>query len=108
MPVIYEKRTYQVPPGRMPEVVKLYQELGMPALEAGGFSSKLVGYFISDTGPLHQLIHLWRFEDDAARRAHWGGLAQDAGFMAFAVKLRPILQSQEVQLMTAAPWGPHP
>ena len=58
---VYEKRTYSVKVGQMPEVIRLYSELGWPALEAGGFSNKLVGYFVSDTGPLHQLIHIWRF-----------------------------------------------
>ena len=106
--MLYEKRTYQVPVGRMPEVVALYQELAWPALEAGGFDKNLVGYFISDTGPLHQLIHIWKFEDDAGRRDFWKRLFADAGFMAFAAKVRPILQSQEVQLMNPAPWGPHP
>jgi len=26
----------------------------------------------------------------------------------FAVKFRPLVASQEVKLLTAAPWGPHP
>ena len=29
-------------------------------------------------------------------------------FMAFAKQLRPLVRSQSVQLMLAAPWGPHP
>jgi len=45
----------------MPEVVQLYTDEGWPVLEVAGFGNKLVGYFISDTGQLHQLIHLWRF-----------------------------------------------
>ena len=34
------------------------------------------------------------------------GVYADAEFMAFAGQLRPMLQKQENQLMTAAPWGP--
>ena len=79
-----------------------------PALEAGGHSESLVGYFISDTGPLHQLIHLWRFEDDATRRAFWANLFSDEAFMAFAGKLRPNIARQEIQLLQPAPWGPNP
>jgi hypothetical protein len=26
----------------------------------------------------------------------------------FAAKFRPLVMSQEVKLLTAAPWGPHP
>lgn len=105
---LYEKRTYQVGVGKMPEVLRLYGDLGWPALEAGGFDKKLVGYFVSDTGPLHQLVHLWKFDDDADRRAHWKRLFSDKDFMDFAVQLRPLLQGQEVQLLNPAPWGPHP
>ncbi len=105
---IYEKRTYSVTVGRMPDIVKLYSEEGWPALQAGGFGAKLVGYFISDTGPLHQLVHLWRFEDDADRRDFWKRLYADDAFMAVAVHLRPLIQTQEVQLLQSAPWGPQP
>lgn len=108
MPVVYEKRTYSVDVGQMAEVIRLYSTLGWPALEAGGFGTKLVGYFTSDTGELHQLIHLWRFDSDDDRRAHWKRLFENAEFMAFAKQMRPLLRSQEIQLMLAAPWGPHP
>lgn len=108
MPAIYELRTYQVTVGKMAEVIRLYSTQGYPALEAGGFSKNLVGYFVSDTGPLHQLVHLWRFDDDAARRDHWRRLFADEPFMAFAVQMRPLLQSQQNQLLMSAPWGPQP
>ncbi|HMS06758.1 MAG TPA: NIPSNAP family protein [Burkholderiaceae bacterium] len=108
MPAIYEKRTYDVTVGQMPEVIRLYQESGYPAMQAGGFDRNLVGYFISDTGALHQLVHLWRFDSDEARRAFWTRLAADAGFAPFVARLRPLLLRQEVQLLLSAPWGPAP
>ena len=108
MPTIYEKRTYSVTVGQMTEVIRLYSTLGYPALEAGGFSKKLIGYFTSDTGELHQLIHLWRFDSDDDRRAFWKRLFEDQDFMAFARQLRPLIRTQHNQLLLAAPWGPHP
>ena len=105
---LYEMCTYNVYVGRMAEVVKLYGDEGWPALENGGFSSKLVGYFTSDVGTLHQLVHLWKLDDDADRRNHWGTLFQDDAFMSFATQLRPLLSNQTVQLLNEAPWGPHP
>lgn len=108
MPTIYEKRTYAVTVGQMAEVSRLYSTLGWPALEAGGFSKNCVGYFISDTGALHQLVHLWRFDSDDDRRAFWRLLFENADFMAFAKQMLPLLQSQEIQLLLAAPWGHHP
>jgi hypothetical protein len=108
MPVIYEKRTYSVTVGQMSEVARLYTSLGWPALEAGGYSKNLIGYFTSDTGELHQLVHLWRFDSDDDRRAFWKRLFEDQAFMAFAKQLRPLLKTQSNQLLLAAPWGPHP
>jgi hypothetical protein len=108
MPTIYEKRTYSVTVGQMAEVIRLYSTLGYPALEAGGFSKKLIGYFTSDTGELHQLIHLWRFDSDDDRRAFWKRLFEDQDFMAFAKQLRPLIKTQGNQLLLAVPWGPHP
>jgi hypothetical protein len=108
MPTIYEQRTYSVVVGQMAEVVRLYSTLGWPALQAGGFSNNLVGYFLSDTGELHQLVHLWRFDSDEARREFWKNLFADADFMGFAKQLRPLLKSQSNQLLLSAPWGPQP
>ncbi|MCJ7800433.1 MAG: NIPSNAP family protein [Polaromonas sp.] len=108
MPTLYEKRTYSVVVGQMAEVIRLYSTLGWPAMEAGGFSKNLIGYFTSDTGELHQLVHLWRFESDDARREFWKKLFADPDFMGFAKQLRPLLKSQSNQLLLAAPWGPQP
>jgi hypothetical protein len=105
---LFEHRRYTVTVGQMAEVQRLYVAEGWPALQAGGFDRQLVGYFVSDTGTLHQLVHLWRFDDDAQRRDFWRRLGADAAFQAFARKLRPLLQSQEVQLLLPAPWGPRP
>ena len=40
---LYELRTYTLRVGAMAEAVKLYQELGFPALQKGGQDKKLVG-----------------------------------------------------------------
>jgi hypothetical protein len=106
---VYEMRTYTLHVGKMAEAVKLYSELGYPALQKGGQDKKLIGYFQADTGTINQLIHLWKFDDDADRRAHWASVYSNKDFIeGFAAKFRPLLASQEVKLLTAAPWGPHP
>ena len=86
--------------------MKLYQEIGFPALQRGGQDKKLVGYFQADTGTINQLVHLWKFEDDADRRTHWAAVYANKDFVGgFASKLRPLLMTQEVKLLQAAPWG---
>ena len=103
---IFELRTYTVIVGKMAEVVELYKTQGWPALAK--HPDRLVGYFTGDIGALNQLVHLWKFEDDADRRVFWAGVFADAEFMAFATKLRPLLALQENKLLLAAPWGPSP
>ena len=104
---LYELRTYTLRVGAMAEAVKLYQELGFPALQKGGQDKKLVGYFQSDTGTINQLVHLWKFDDDSDRRAHWASVYSNKDFVeGFASKFRPLLMTQEVKLLQAAPWGP--
>ena len=106
---VYELRTYTLRVGPMAEAVKLYQELGFPALRRGGQDKKLVGYFQADTGTINQLVHLWKFDDYADRRAHWAAVYANKDFVeGFASKFRPLLMTQEVKLLQAAPWGPHP
>src|SRR5437588_6478291 len=71
---LYELRADTLHVGEMAEATKLYQELGFPALKKGGHNEKLVGYFQTDTGTINQLVHLWKFDDDADRRKHWAGV----------------------------------
>ena len=103
---IYELRTYTLHPGKMNEAIELYSNVGWPALEP--FQKYLVGYFTGDIGALNQIIHLWKFEDDADRRAMWQKIYANEQFMIFAVKFRPLIRIQENKLLLASPWGPHP
>ncbi len=103
---IYELRTYDVVVGKMSQVVELYKTEGWPALAK--HPNRLVGYFTGDIGALNQVVHLWKFEDDADRREFWAGVFADPDFMACAAKLRPLLQAQQNKLLMRAPWGPHP
>ena len=101
---LYELRTYTLYVGKMAEATRLYQQLGFPALD-----KKLIGYFQGDTGTINQLVHLWKFDDDADRRAHWAAVLANTDFSeGFASKFRPLVMTQEVKLLNAAPWGPHP
>jgi hypothetical protein len=77
-------------------------------LPVDGGEGKQPGLLQSDVGTLNQLVHLWKFDDDADRRLHWKAVFANTDFMAFAVKLRPSIMTQEVKLLLAAPWGPHP
>jgi len=103
---IYELRTYEVIPGKMAEVIELYRTEGWAAIQA--HPQRLVGYFTRDIGALNELIHIWKFNDDADRRAFWGALMSDPQFLAFAKKIRPLFHAQKNKLMMPAGFGPQP
>lgn len=102
---IYELRTYTFPVGKLAEVLPLYAE-AWPIMKKHG--DKLVGYFTGDVGALNQLVHLWKFDDDADRRRYWTSLLSDQEFLNRAKQWRPFIQHQENKLLLAAPFGPHP
>jgi hypothetical protein len=81
---LYEMRTYTLHVGKMAEAVKLYTEIGYPALEKGGQDKKLI----------NQLGHLWKFADDADRRAHGPAVYSNKDFIeGFASRFRPLVVS---------------
>lgn len=104
---IYELRTYTFQVGKLAQAAELYDAYGWPALERIA-AGKLVGYFTGDVGAMNQLFHLWKFADDADRRAFWKQIYADEEFQTFAARLRPLILKQKNKLMLAAPWGPRP
>ena len=55
---------------------------------------------------INQLVHFWKFEDDADRRAHWNAVFANTDFVVgFASKFRPLVMTQEVKLLQPAPGG---
>src|SRR5262249_15204998 len=75
-----------------------YTKLGFPALKKGGH--------VADTGMINQLVHIWKFRMTATGART--GRPCSRFVEGFASKFRPLVMSQEVKLMTEAPWGPHP
>ena len=57
--MILDHRTYTFKPGQLAPFLKLYepQALQIQISHLGN----LVGYFISDIGPLNQAVHIWSY-----------------------------------------------
>ena len=102
---IFELRTYTLHVGKLSEAIEVYQDLGWPALQK--YKKNIIRYYIGDVGALNQIIHIWQFEDDNARRELWKIIYKDKDFIKFATEFRPLVLTQENKLMTAAPWTPY-
>jgi hypothetical protein len=54
-------------------------------------------------------LHVGKMGEAVKLYTHWASVFANKDFIdGFAVKFRPLVASQEVKLLTAAPWGPHP
>ena len=61
--MIYEFRTYDLRPGSVKEVIKLFGD----AYEHRQELSKLAAFWYTEIGPLNQIVHVWPYEDAAER-----------------------------------------
>ena len=59
--MIHELRTYTTPAGMAPKLARYSAEIGRPI--RGDDYGKLEGYWITEIGPLNQVMHLWSYED---------------------------------------------
>ena len=101
---IFELRTYTLHVGKLSSAIKIYEELGWPALKK--YKHNIIRYYIGDVGALNQIIHVWQFKDDNSRRELWKNIYSDKNFIKFASEFRPLVLKQENKLMIAAPWTP--
>lgn len=62
--MIYEMRTYNCIPGKAQE---LLERIGA-AYEHRANYSKAAGFWYTDIGPLHQVVHIWPYEDPGERQ----------------------------------------
>ena len=102
---IFELRTYTLYVGKLSAAIKIYEDLGWPALKK--YKDNIIRYYVGDVGALNQIIHVWQFQDDISRRELWKTIYSDKDFIKFASKFRPLVLTQENKLMTAAPWTPY-
>ena len=71
--MIVDVRTYTLIPRKMAKYLELFEKHALPVMQRHGL--ELMGYYMSQIGPLNQVVHLWRYdsladmEKPSARRA---------------------------------------
>ncbi len=98
--MIYEFRTYTTPIGKAPELARLSAEIGRDI--RGDDYGKLEGYWLTEIGPLNQVMHLWSYADLNTRQELRAGLAANADWRDKHLPLAgPLVQRQDIRLMQA-------
>ena len=59
--LVVDLRIYTIRPRGMPQYLKLFEELALPL--ALKYLSEPLGYYVTQIGPLNQVVHLWGFEN---------------------------------------------
>lgn len=102
--MIYELRTYRLKTGASPEYVRLVAEEGI-AIQKSHLGN-LIGYFVSDIGPLNQIVHIWAFTDLNDRETRRTALIQDAAWLAFIPKIQALIEEMESKILKPTSFSP--
>ena len=98
--MLYEMRTYTTIPGQAPVLARYSAEIGRPI--RGDEHGKLEGYWLTEIGPLNQVMHLWSYEDANHRQEAKIGLAGNKAWHAdYLPKAVPLILRQDIRLMSA-------
>lgn len=104
--MIVEQRTYDFHPGTLPKFFHLYEKLGARDLQRR-ILGNLMGYYMTELGPLNQTVHLWGYsslDDRACRRA---ALMQEALWRDFLGQATPLLQRQDSKILLPQSFSPN-
>ena len=104
--MIVEHRTYTLKPLRTREFLELYERAALPLQKK--HLGHLVGFFVSEVGPLNQVVHLWAFDSLGDREKRRAALEADPLWPGYVDALRELdcMQQQETKLLRSASFSP--
>jgi hypothetical protein len=102
--MIVEQRTYRFKPGTIPTFMVRYQERGL-AIQTR-ILGNLLGYFVTELGPLNETVHLWGYDslDDRARRR--ADLMAEPEWLAFLGEILPLIETQDSKILLPTGFSP--
>jgi hypothetical protein len=102
--MLYEMRTYQIKLGALARYLQLFESKGLPIIAR---YCTLVGFWTIETGQLNRVMHIWSFDDYAARGAARDRWWQDREWIEeYLPQALPMIEAQENALMSATRFSP--
>ncbi len=102
--MIVEERIYRIRPGRMTQYLKLVREEGL-AIQKPNLGN-LIGYFVTEAGPLNHVVHLWGYVDLVDRAVRRKSLADDPRWQAFTPRLSENIDTMENRILLPTDFSP--
>ena len=102
--MIVEQRDYHVYTGKLPELLKAYEEEGIAIQQEhlGDF----IGAFTTDVGALSTYTHLWRYDSYADREARRARLQADERWAPFLARIQPLIHTQQNRILIPTSFSP--
>jgi hypothetical protein len=102
--VIVEQRDYHVFTGRLPELVRLYEDEGVALQEE--FLGRFLGAFTTDVGALSTYTHMWGYESFGEREERRARLQADERWKAFLARIQPLIHTQQNRILIPTSFSP--
>jgi hypothetical protein len=102
--MLVEQRLYTVAPGQLKAYLSAYQAHGLAVHTE--ILGHWLGCYVTEIGPLNQIVHLWgfaSFEDRLERRER---LAADPRWHKYLREAAGLVIQQETRLLKRAPFTP--
>ena len=99
---IVDKRTYHAQPGKLAEFFKIYVEHGMETHVK--HLGRCIGFYQSDIGMQHRIVHLWAYQDIADRERRRVALGNDPAWQAYLAKSAHLFTHQENEILKPVPF----
>ena len=102
--MILEERTYSIVPGQVAEYLDNYEQHGKPI--HWKYLGTPVGWFVTETGVLNQVVHLWRYDSMAERDRKRAALYADPEWNAYRRQAGARVVKQENRIMRPTAFSP--
>jgi hypothetical protein len=104
--VIVEHRTYTIKALRTVDFLKLYEQAALPLQLK--YLGHLIGFYVSEIGPLNEVVHLWGFASLAERERRRALMEADPGWAVYRQALQEldVVVEQSTKMLRSTPFSP--
>ena len=101
--MIVDVRIYNIVPRKMGEYLKLFEQYGLPVQRR--HLGEPLGYFVTEHGQLHQVVHLWGYDSLADMEQKRATRNADPAWDDYMARTDGLVVSQENKLTRPTAWS---
>ena len=104
--MIVEHRTYTIKALRTGDFLKLYERAALPLQLK--YPGHLIGFYVSEIGPLNEVVHLWGFASLAERERRRALMEADPGWAVYRQALQEldVVVAQSTKMLRSTSFSP--